>query len=330
MVAEDSYIDKIICGDCLEVMKGMPDRSIDMILCDPPYNIGKAEWDKIPDYVEWLGTRFKECERVLKDNGSFYFFHNDFLQMVELQNWLNANSKFVFKQLITWNKIHEDFKNYGYVQQRLSVDMMRNYYNGFTEYCLYYTFQDETGSNEAAQKSVRDYLRDERDKAGYKNKDINIILGYPSNGGGYASHYFGECVTQCSIPTKEHYDKLQQTGYFKKSYEDLRQEYESLRYTFNTARVKEKLRANSNMWLYPPAEQHGHITPKPVPLIENIILHSSNKGDIILDPFGGGGTTAIAAKNLGRDYIIIEIDQYWADYATKRIAQETAQMRMFA
>ena len=66
-------------GDCLEVMKGIPSKSVDLALIDPPYNISKAEWDKwktIKEYVDFMGLAFKECERVLKDNGSFYFFHN--------------------------------------------------------------------------------------------------------------------------------------------------------------------------------------------------------------------------------------------------------------
>lgn len=90
---------QLILGDCLEKMKDIPDKSIDLIVTDPPYNIGKAEWDNIENYIEWMGLNFLEYERILKYNGSFYFFHNDFLQIVELQNWLNKNSKFVFKQL---------------------------------------------------------------------------------------------------------------------------------------------------------------------------------------------------------------------------------------
>lgn len=84
-------------------MKDMEDNSIDLVLIDPPYNIGKDKWDKwesVNDYVEFMGKVFKEIERVLKPNGSFYFFHNDFLQIVELQNWININSNFVFKSFL--------------------------------------------------------------------------------------------------------------------------------------------------------------------------------------------------------------------------------------
>lgn len=92
-------------GDCLEIMKQIPDKSVDLVLIDPPYNIKKAEWDTwktVDEYVEFMGKAFIEIQRVLKDNGSFYFFHNDFLQIVELQNWrstgvacLNTNRNFI-------------------------------------------------------------------------------------------------------------------------------------------------------------------------------------------------------------------------------------------
>ena len=52
---------EIICGDCLDVLKSMPDGSVDLVLTDPPYGIGKAEWDKqYPKGFE------KECLRIGK------------------------------------------------------------------------------------------------------------------------------------------------------------------------------------------------------------------------------------------------------------------------
>ena len=91
---------EIYCDDCLSKMKDMEDNSINLVLIDPPYNIGKDKWDKwksVDDYVEFMGKVFKEIERVLKPNGSFYFFHNDFLQIVKLQTYIENNTNFVFK-----------------------------------------------------------------------------------------------------------------------------------------------------------------------------------------------------------------------------------------
>ena len=65
-------------GDCLEIMKNIESDSINLVLIDPPYNIGKdKKWDKwktVDAYVEFMGQVFLECQRVLKSNGSFYFF----------------------------------------------------------------------------------------------------------------------------------------------------------------------------------------------------------------------------------------------------------------
>ena len=342
-------INEIYCGDCLDLMKDMPDKSVDLVLTDPPYNINKAEWDHIDNYVEWLGSIFLECQRVLKDNGSFYFFHNDFLQIVEIQNWISKNTDFKFKQLITWSKIKENFKSIGYIKQRLSIDMMRNYYGGFTEYCLYYTFQDETGLEAITEEYLKPqnefakYLRDEIKRSGKTPREIAAL--FPSKTGGLTG-----CVSNWlngdNIITEEQYLKIRaylnneylrkeyeylrkEYEYLRKEYEYLRKEYEEKRYTFNTSRLADGIRSNSNTWLYEYAPKNGHVTPKPVDLIRNIINHSSNKGQIVFDPFLGSGTTAVACINTGRQFIGIEKDEDYFKIASDRIRDAQAQTRLF-
>jgi len=62
-----------------------------------------------------------------------------------------------------------------------------------------------------------------------------------------------------------------------------------------------------------------HATPKPLDMIERIIKASSNKGDLILDCFIGTGTTAVAAKKLGRNFIGCDISKEYVDIARRRI-----------
>jgi len=62
----EDFINKIICGDCLEVMKDIPDKSIDMILCDLPYGTTACKWDTIIPF-EPLWEQYK---RIIKDNGA--------------------------------------------------------------------------------------------------------------------------------------------------------------------------------------------------------------------------------------------------------------------
>ena len=64
-----------------------------------------------------------------------------------------------------------------------------------------------------------------------------------------------------------------------------------------------------------------HPTEKPVDLIKTIIM--ANTGEIVFDPFLGSGTTAVAAKQLGRKYIGIEISEKYCEIARGRLLQET-------
>jgi len=97
------FINQIITGDCLEVMKGIPDNSIDLVLTDPPYNIAaditviidtrihgnknrkilsnlaNSEWDKMNkmEYIEKMKIFFIQCKRVLKPSGILCCFTAD-------------------------------------------------------------------------------------------------------------------------------------------------------------------------------------------------------------------------------------------------------------
>ena len=79
----DDFINKIICGDNLEVMKEMPSSSIDFCIADPPFNVGLDYGKKFNDkksateYWSWLKARVQEIYRVLKDGSRLYIFHSD-------------------------------------------------------------------------------------------------------------------------------------------------------------------------------------------------------------------------------------------------------------
>ena len=64
---------KLINGDCLEVMKGIPDKRIDCIVCDPPYGTTACKWDVIiPFDLMW-----EQLERIIKDNGAIVLFGSE-------------------------------------------------------------------------------------------------------------------------------------------------------------------------------------------------------------------------------------------------------------
>ena len=62
-----------------------------------------------------------------------------------------------------------------------------------------------------------------------------------------------------------------------------------------------------------------HPTQKPVQLISHFVELLSNKGDLIIDPFMGSGTTGVVSKSLGRDFIGIELEEGYFNIATQRI-----------
>jgi site-specific DNA-methyltransferase (adenine-specific) len=66
---ESQYVNQIICGDCLEVMRDWPDGCVDLVLTDPPYGVGKAEWD-IEFPTEWIKEGFRLSKRILCMSGN--------------------------------------------------------------------------------------------------------------------------------------------------------------------------------------------------------------------------------------------------------------------
>ena len=66
---------------------------------------------------------------------------------------------------------------------------------------------------------------------------------------------------------------------------------------------------------------YGHPTIKPVDILQNLILNSSNQGDVILDPFMGSGSTGIACNITGRNFIGIELDKGYFETAKARIEE---------
>ena len=238
----DSFLNKIILGDCLEVMKGMPDKSVDLVLTDPPYivtsrggpgNTGGMLRKKV--YNQGLVFKYNnidvtdyagELYRVLKPDSHAYVMCNH----VNLTKFLNELPKvgFHFIKALIWDKGNK---------------IMGQAYMSQFEYILFL--------RKGAFKKIN-------------NCGTSDIL---------------------SIPNKK------------------------------TKGVD---------------GQNIHDTEKPVSLMEVLIENSTQEGMIVLDPFLGSGTTAIAALNTGRFFVGIEKDEGYCEIARKRVEQAQAQGNIFA
>lgn len=319
---------KVYCMDAFELLKQLPDKSVDLVLIDPPYNIGKDEWDKIDNYTEWFGSVLKEIERVLKDNGSFYFWHNQFPIIAKIQGWIEQNTKFIFKSLITWEKYQTNKQYFGRtVLMGVNNTSKRNYFP-MAEYCLFYTFQDNNFLQDEIIKKINlfaDYLTDQFEKAGVTRKEIAKL--FPSK-----TNRLTGCVSNWlngdNIICKEQYLKIREylgNDFLKEDYDKILEKYNELRvineekrYTFNFVRTD-----ITTTWLYPPTKKEGHLTPKPLEIIKDIISHSSKEGDVVLDCFVGSGTTAVACKKLNRNFICCDNNADYVAIANKRLAQQS-------
>ena len=218
----DDYINKIICGDCLEVMKGIPDKSVDLVLTDPPYFLPASHYQ----------TR-KQFSRNFSDLGILeHFIKDTFLQF----NRITKESGTIY--------IFCDGQSYPL------------FYYHLYPFC----------------KSVRPLIWD-------KKTSIN----------GYSWRHQHELIIFAEMPKS----KPIPTG-----------DGDILRYSA----VK--------------VDSREHPAEKPIDLNKTLIEKSSQENDIILDPFLGSGTTAVAALNLNRKFIGIEIDPIYCQIALKRIEKE--------
>ena len=76
-------------------------------------------------------------------------------------------------------------------------------------------------------------------------------------------------------------------------------------------------------------KEFGHPTCKPVDILSNLVVNSSEEGQVVLDPFMGSGSTAVAAKKNNRHYIGFELNKEYFDKACERIRREQLQTKLF-
>jgi len=238
----EQFKNKVIQGDCLEVMKDIPDGSVDMILADLPYGTTACKWDTIIPF-EPLWEQYK---RVIKPNGAIVLTASQpFTSALVMSNpkmfkycWVWDKKKGGNIQVLKWQpyKVHEDVVVFS---------------NGSVKYYPIKTKQKErTGKTYSAGEA---------------------------NG----------------IP----------------NYGDLR--------TYNDKHPKSIIEVSN-------ANQKGkvHPTQKPVALFEYLIKTYTNEGDLVLDNCAGSGTTGVACKNTGRNYILIEKEPEYIEIINQRLNKE--------
>ena len=231
----DDYIDKVICGDCLEVMKGIPDNSVDLVLTDPPYMNLKGKMKR--NFTGGVSKRIN-VEETVGDN------------------WV-AN--------LDWMEPAWRIAKYGM--------LVCSSYAGLNDFT-------NTIGNEHLTGIITWYKRNSPPQGKYiPQHNTEYVLLFKKEKG---LEWGNIKSTMLDIP-------LLQAG------------------CMATERI---LDVNGKT---------VHPTQKPLRLMEELLVIG---GTTILDPFLGSGTTAVAAKQLGRKFIGIEISPEYCKIAEQRLAQE--------
>jgi len=240
-------INRVIQGDCLEVMRKIPDNSVQVTFADPPFNLKKkyhSYYDRheIHEYLSWCRDWIREMVRITKPTGSI-FVHNIPKWLIHFASFLNEIA--IFRHWIAWDAMGVP----------LGKTLLPNHYG-----ILYYV------------KSKK-----------YKFYDIRGL--------------HKRCRV-CSYILKDYGGKKSQMHQFGPIVSDV---------WADIHRIRHKKRRDE------------HPCQLPIHLLERLLLMSTEEGDIVLDPFVGTGTTAIAAKRLGRRFIGIDIDPNYVEMTKKKL-----------
>lgn len=283
--------------DCIMGMaENIESESVDLIIADPPYfKVIGEKWDYLwrteEDYLEWSKRWIAEASRVLRKGGSFYLF--GYFRMLSRLLPILEEHGLELRQQIVLNK----------GMQAVSGRATKKYkmFPNVTESVLF-LYKDP-------KPFAKQFLRARQKELGLSAKEINEFLGVKSNGGGMWSIYTGKNVCK-QLPTEELWNKLQQVLQFDLPYKKICQ-------TYNPQLGVTDVWDDIDFY----AEERYHPTQKPQKILERLIIASSNPGDLVLDPFMGGGSTAVACVSTKRNYIGFEIDSTYYEQSLSRMAQ---------
>lgn len=307
-------------GDCLELMKNIPDGSVDLVLTDPPYGTMKgapiSSWKARNDCAEWdttLDTEklFAEISRVLRRNGKAVLFCQEPYTSHLITN-VPPSMLFCYRGI--W------LKNCSGNSMMAKTAMTSR----FEDFCIFTnkaTFGEINKVTEKISNFINSFGAD---------KLAQIMMGE----GRYKSFASAKRAVfkKMILPDWNGYDN---NFFDEQMYRYLETQIE-MPYTFDeyfaiVAEYKEKTKSTFNLWQggksksnvleYKKDNDGYHPTQKPVALLEDLIKTYSNEGNTVLDFTMGSGSTGVACVNANRHFIGIELDEGYFNIAKKRIEE---------
>jgi len=299
---------EMIKGECLEEMRKLESGSVDLILTDPPYGTIKGLGGDIEKYKllsnstwdETLDTKemFKECERILRENGKLILFSQEPYTSKLITE---AHNNLPFNYRLVWIKDH-------FANCLISNKAPVSYFEDIVVFTKKY---DTLNLN-----PLRDYARELFKYFNIPKKQIFRDMENQS-----ICHFMRLDSMQFGICTEETYNSLIRLYHINewegfKTYEEMKKLNESQQSIFNLPEGEAK---KSNILSYKKDYGRLHPTQKPVELLKDLIKTYSNEEDTVLDFTMGSGTTGVACKHTNRKFIGIELDEKYFNIAKQRI-----------
>ena len=273
---------KIINGDCLDEMKLLPDKSIDLVFADLPYGQTSCKWDCCIDLDLW----WKEIMRIKKLNTPIFMTTTTKFG-VSLIN--SAPKKCFFRYDIVWVKSAPA----GFLCAKKMPMRKHEMIYVFYEKLPFYDLSSHKHKFIKEDKVIR---TDEGCNALY-GKETGKVMIYDKDGKTRNAEPRYDPPLPVSIVKEDIY------GNPNRDIED----------------YKKCGKKGKNQVLYEPplptsmlevkSTRGKHSTEKPVALMEWILKYYSKEGDVVLDSTMGSGSTGVACKNMNRDFIGIEMDK---------------------
>lgn len=308
-------VNKLILGDNLEILKNIDSDTVDLIYLDPPFFSNRTYeviWGDegevrsfedrfsggVDHYIAWLKERVIEMHRVLKPTGSIFLhcdWHADAYIRVEILDRIFGYQN--FRSHIVWRRTtaHGNAKQ-GSKKFETNFDSI-----------FFYGKSSKSTFNTIYAPFSDDQIEQQYNKVDEHGRNYRLVTPTAAKGGGDTSYEFhGVKPPQGRFwaYSKDNMEKFNEEGklYFSNTGQPYIKYYLDERPGVAVMSFWDDIKPMSPT----SAERIGYPTQKPILLLKRIVEAASNEGDLILDPFVGGGTTVAAADKFNRRWIGID------------------------
>ncbi len=313
-----TFQNTLYTNDNLFVLHGMNSQSVDLIYLDPPFNskrtysapIGsKAAGSSFKDMWTWDDVNEAYLDRLIEKYPSLVRF----IQSIEEihSKGMMAYAAYMTQRIIEMHRILKDTGSF-----YLHCDPTASHY-------LKIILDEVFGRTNFLNEIVWSYQGTANPKKHFKRKH-DIILLYAKNA---EKHFFSDegSSEEISEFSKTKFTKEDEIGKYKEiKHKDGKIYKQYLR----------EIQRCKDVWEIPiinamSKERTGYPTQKPLALLHRIIKASSKEGDVVLDPFCGCATTCVAAQQLGRNWIGIDIEKQAAMVLIERLSDDAGLFKNF-